>query len=371
MIYDATRFRAYAQAIELAVRPGDVAVDLGCGPGAFAMLACRAGARRVYALESGEILDMARQIAAANGFADRIVFLAGDSRRLELPERARVMVSDIRGVLPFYDGAIVSVEDARRRFLTPDGIMIPQRDMLRAALVEAGSLYARLFEPWSRDVHSLDLSAGRELLLNSTYGTHFTCEQLLSESHVWCVLDYASGASGRAADSFTLRAKRSGTAHGLCLWFDTQLWGDAQFSSLPCSGKMVYGHLFLPWRAPVSLVAGQEVAVELRVDPVGEDYVWCWNTTVTPTGTQKPIGFVQSSFWGAELSPDRLRRRALDYVPLLTESGGADRWILQAMNGECTLEQIARAATERFPQEFRNLEEAVRRVSNLAERYGR
>src|SRR5580704_18259946 len=111
MIADTARFASYANAIERAVRPGDVVVDLGCGPGIFALLACRAGAKRVYAIDAGEVIDFARQLAVANGFADRIEFLHGDSRQMQLPERANVLVSDVRGALPFFSDAIPSIED--------------------------------------------------------------------------------------------------------------------------------------------------------------------------------------------------------------------------------------------------------------------
>ena len=39
MFADKVRMDAYSAAIERSVRPGDVVVDLGCGPGIFAFLA--------------------------------------------------------------------------------------------------------------------------------------------------------------------------------------------------------------------------------------------------------------------------------------------------------------------------------------------
>src|SRR5579859_7131846 len=99
MIGDAVRTPAYVRAIEAAVRPGSVVVDLGCGTGFFALVACRAGAQRVYAIEQAEIIQFAEKLAAVNGFSDRITFLRGDSRQMQLRERADLIVSDLPGAL--------------------------------------------------------------------------------------------------------------------------------------------------------------------------------------------------------------------------------------------------------------------------------
>lgn len=375
MIGDRARFGAYADAIARVVRPGDAVLDLGSGPGPMALLACRAGARRVYAIEVGDSLDMAKQLASANGFADRIVFLSGDSRKLELPERVRVIVSDIRGTLPFYDGAIPSIEDARNRFLMPGGSAIPQRDILQAAIVEADAAYAQISGPWSSDVRGINLLPGREPLLHSIHGIDCKSEQLLTEPKLWAVLDYANGASARAGATLPFRTLRAGTGHGICLWFDAELCAGCGYSSGPLgppeSRATIYGQIFLPWLVPIALVEGQEVMVELHADLVGEDYIWRWNTTVTPAGPGEPIQFAQSSFCGARFTKDALRRRAMDYMPVLSESGEADRWILNAMDGMRQLDEIARACAAKFPRQFSTVEEAQRRISSLAEKYAR
>jgi len=116
MFADKLRMDAYSAAIARAVRPGDAVVDLGCGPGIFALLACKAGARRVYAIDMDGVVEFGRHLAAVNGFSDRIHFLRGDSRSIHLPERVSVIVSDVRGVVPLHSHAIGTLEDARNRF---------------------------------------------------------------------------------------------------------------------------------------------------------------------------------------------------------------------------------------------------------------
>jgi type I protein arginine methyltransferase len=136
-------------------------VEIGTGTGVFSLLACHAGARRVFAIESEDIIQYARDLAAANGFSERIEFFENNSRVVELPERANVIVSDIRGCLPLFGRAVPSLEDARSRFLLPGGILIPYRETLQAAVVDAEEFYHRTVAPWRHSVSGVDLSALR------------------------------------------------------------------------------------------------------------------------------------------------------------------------------------------------------------------
>lgn len=105
-------------------------------------------ARQVYAIETEEVVNLAKTICAENGLSDRVQFIQRDSRKTVLPEQVKVIISDIRGTLPLFDHAIPSINDARERFLLPDGIMIPQRDTLQAVVVEAKESYDSITSPW-------------------------------------------------------------------------------------------------------------------------------------------------------------------------------------------------------------------------------
>jgi type I protein arginine methyltransferase len=368
MIGDLARFHAYSQAIAKAVRPGDVVLDIGCGPAVFAMLAARAGARRVFAVETDDIIDFARQLAAANGLADRIEFLQCDSRKLELPELANVIVSDIRGALPFYDGGIASIEDARRRFLTPAGILIPQQDTLKAALVDASDFYSRLISPWKTSAPGLALSAALPPLLNDCYSSQFNPDQLVSQAESFCVLDYANGAVDRACAELRFTASRSTIAHGICVWYETRLFGEIGYSTAPGAIDSVYPHTFLPWLAPIALEGGEQVGIGIRADLIGSRYVWQWNTSIPANAVHPAVDFRQSTFHGARFSPRFLRSRRLDFAPELSAEGQADLFLLRSMNGQSSLQQIAESAAARFPQVFPTSQAAFERAASLAER---
>jgi protein arginine N-methyltransferase 1 len=371
MIADRERFDAYSKAIAKAVRPGDAVLEIGCGPGVFGLLACQAGARKVYAIDSEEIVHFARELAEANGFVDRMEFIQSDSRKVQLPEAVNVIVSDIRGSLPFFGDAIASIEDARKRFLAPGGRLIPQRDTLKAALIDASEFYSQLVSPWLKASPGLNLSSSVSLLLNGSYTCNFNSDQLLTEAQIWGVLDYSAGPKPCAAVDLNLSVTRHGTAHGLCLWFDAELFDGFGYSSGPSSRKTIYGQVFLPWLEAVPVRQGQKILVSLQANLVGEEYIWRWKTEICGDTNGPGRCFNQSTFQGANFTPQTLRRRTADFVPSLSDDGQADRWLLQAMDGKTSLQRLAQAAAERFPKIFPRWEDALHRAAELAERFSR
>ncbi len=371
MTADRERFAAYMQAIKQAVQPGDSVLEIGCGPGVFALLACQAGARKVYAVDSEEIVHFARELAAANGFSDRMEFIQSDSRKLQLRERVNVIVSDIRGALPFFGKSIEAIEHARKHLLLPGGRMIPQRDTLKAAIIEAGDFYSDLVFPWLEAAPTLNLSLSLSLLLNETYKRRFGYDQLLTAAQTWAVLDYSTGAQACARADLDFLVTRTGMAHGICLWFETELLDGIGFSSGPSSRGTVYGQVFLPWLEPVPVQQGQEIFVSLHANLVGEEYVWRWETKICANEPNASRSFQQSTFQGANFTPQSLRRRAADFVPSLSEEGQANRWMLQAIDGKTSLQEIAQAAAKKFPQIFPRWEDALHRAAELATQFSR
>jgi type I protein arginine methyltransferase len=236
MITDAARMNPYAQALAATVRPGCTVLDIGAGTGIFSLLACKFGAGRVHAVEPADAIGVARAMAAANGVADRITFHHALSSAVELPERADVMVSDLRGVLPLFQHHIPAIVDARSRLLAPDGALIPRRDTLWAALVNDERSYRPYAEPWLTNTFDLDLRAGHALAVNTWRKVNAKAEHLLTPAQHWATLDYATITSPHVTGEVAWTVEREGTAHGLVIWFDTEL-ADGIGSPTPQGGR--------------------------------------------------------------------------------------------------------------------------------------
>jgi protein arginine N-methyltransferase 1 len=372
MIADRVRMDAYTLALRRAVKPGSVVVDIGTGTGIFALLACRFGARRVFAIEPDDVIQVARELATANGFADRIEFIQDHSTRVTLPERADVVIADVRGGLPGLQ--VPTLIDARRRLLAPGGTLIPQRDTLWAAVVDVPALFGSLVDPWVVHGEGLDMRLARRMVTNQVHKTRrgpLTPEQFLTDPHTWGDIDYTRIESTETAGDLRWTATRSGTCHGVVAWFDTVVAEGIGFSNTPLAPELVYGSLFFPWSDPVPITAGDSVAVSLQCRGVGDESLWCWNTRVTGPGEPgvEKAGFRQSEFYGAPVSLERLREREAGHVPRLNEDGEIDRLVLDSIDGANRLEDLARLAAARFPKRFPRWEDALTRVSDLARTY--
>lgn len=375
MISDRTRMAAYVQALRQAVTPGCVVVDIGTGTGIFALLACQFGAGRVYALDAADVIHVAREIAAANGYAERITFIQQLSTHVRLPEPADIIVIDLHGRLPFFQTSIPSLIDARQRMLAPEGVLIPQRETLWAAVVEAPDLYRDYTTPWLENAYGLDLRAAQQLALNTWGEGRVTPEQLLVAPRCWASIDYATVENPNCRAEVQWHASRAGTGHGLIIWFDAQLGEDAGFSNAPGVSEpcLVYGSAFFPWTRPVALEQGDRLRVTLQAHLVGADYVWRWDTQVLQG--ERPghlkADFTQSTFLGVPLALDQVHKRDANHRARLNPAGRMTHRILELMDGRTALGDIARIVQQQFPDQCRSWQDALDRVGEISHRYSR
>ncbi len=378
MIADKTRIDPYAYALKAAIRPDSVVLDIGAATGIHALLACKFGARQVYAIEPSEAIHLAREVARVNGFLDRIQFIQNLSSHVTLPEPADIIVSDLRGALPLYGQHIPAIIDARQRHLAADGLLIPRRDTLWAALVEARNVYNGLIEPW-QSPYGLDMAPVKQLVLNSwdTAGTEtIRPGNLLTEPQLWATLDYTSIKDPNVANSnLVYEARRDGIAHGWLLWFDAQLTEAIGFSNGPETDKIaeVYGRAFFPLLEPVPVAEGGPINLSIGAELVGEEYIWRWHTRFLSAAEPGQIraDFDQSSAIDDSLYAGRLAEHITGFRPSLVQDGEIDRFILGKIDGRATVKEIVTTLQSRFPGHFHDEPQAIRYVYEFGRQYSR
>ena len=100
-------------------------MDVGCGTGFLSMLAVKAGAKHVYAIEMSDMADQAAEIIAENGFSHQITIIKKRVEEVNLERKIDIIVSEWMGYCLFYEAMFDSVIFARDNFLKNNGIMIP------------------------------------------------------------------------------------------------------------------------------------------------------------------------------------------------------------------------------------------------------
>lgn len=296
-----SRLTQYANAIASVVRDGDIVVDLGAGSGLLAVLAVRAGAKRVYAIESSDAVHLGKRLVESAGCADRVDFIQSDSARYVVPEPADVLVADIHDTFGLQAGGLASFFDARRRLLTSNGTVIPRRIELMIAPVEARDFYEREIDVWAGAVHGVALSPIRRFAVGHVHSGRFEREQLLCAPAAIGSIDLARSTSLYVTGSVVVRIQRDGLAHGLCGCFVTTLADDIHMGNVPGeSATTNFAQAFFPFDRAVPVVCGDEVAITIESR---DGHAVRWRAEISGPGQSPRARFEHSTFDGLFVSP--------------------------------------------------------------------
>jgi protein arginine N-methyltransferase 1 len=278
LIGDRRRNKAFYEALKRVIKPGVTTVaDLGAGTGLLGFYAAKLGAKDVYFYEYSPALKLSQKLAKANGLR-RCHFIRGNSRAIENPVPVDVVVSETLGNYAYEENIIENLADARR-FLKPNGVMIPQHIAQFVAPVVTSRCYDEL-RAWDDVGADLDFTLAREMSLNNMYVRTLAAKDLLD-----------SAASAKRWDAVDLRRKnasvRRGEArwtlagdtkvYGFALWWECQLLEDIALSTSPLAPKTHWEQLYCPVHEPLAARAGDELAIALTSDSrfeVGASVKW-------------------------------------------------------------------------------------------------
>jgi hypothetical protein len=364
---DTHRLDAFRRAIDATVRPGDVVIDLGCGTGILGLMACRAGASRVYAIDDGGMIDIARHVAVANGHADRVVHIQGNSMRVTLPEQAHVIVSDQIGRLGFEAGVVEYFGDAARRFLRPGGRLIPAGVTTWLAPIEAPALTA-VVDFWRSAPGDFDFSPVSDGAANTGYPATLAVDQNLAAAAP--VLQFECGKDASAAKgAASFAVTRPGVLSGLGGWFVAHLAPGITMTNGPGARDQIgRRQAFLPIANPMRVDVGDQIDVVLRARPV--EVVLAWDVRVTRAGAE--VAHARHSTLAGMLVPrETLARTNPSKRPQLTPWADARATVLSLCDGTHTLADIELATATRHAELFANAGEAQEFVAEVVTRYGR
>lgn len=275
MIEDRVRTEAFDAAIRQVVRPGDVVLDFGCGLGILAIMAARAGARRVYAVDRLPIVRLAQAIAKKNGMGD-ICFIFAPGEGFALPEKVDVIVSEWLGQFALREGMLGPLCAARDAHLKPGGRMIPERVTMKAALVSASRYHERR-RFFQSTPYGIDFSPVAHWPFSEVTPEGFLPEDLLSPAATMAELDLATISGIPASVEGEITPEREAEVYGIAGWFEADLGSGVRLDTAPSAPETHWQPLYFAFEEPLQVAPSRPV--RLRISPVQFDEVhtrWKW-----------------------------------------------------------------------------------------------
>jgi protein arginine N-methyltransferase 1 len=365
---DEVRLAAFNSAVLSTVRPGDIVLDLASGTGIMGLLACRAGAQRVYSIEEGAICEVARQVAIANGFGDRVRLIKGHSRHVDLPERVDVVIADQIGNFGFNAGALEYFADARRRFLKPEGITIPRRLDLIVAPVEDPDLFGAV-EFWNTCPAGFDFKSTRVLAVNTGYQADLLPSRICGDAVVIASVDLNHATTETFHGEARLIVSRSCALHGLGGWFDAELAKGISITNSPMGEPRIKRRqVYFPIDRAVPVLEGDSICVRITVRPA--DSIVNWNIDIVDARSGDAKAKFRHSTWkGMLLPPEDISRTQPGFRPKLIPRGEARRAVVNLCDGVRTVSEIEEELLRLHPNLFRTRDEAAVFVAEVVTRY--
>jgi SAM-dependent methyltransferase len=268
MVGDVRRLLAYQKAL-MAVNPsGAVVIDVGAGTGVLSIMAAKAGASRVYAIDRDVPPDVIRDLARQNGVEDRVTPVRGESSAVSLPERGDIVIAEIG-----LDGA--ALLDAQTRFLRPRGRMMPGFVSIDMAPVHAPVHYAKLIDFWDENRVGVSFASLRPMACNVVHRTSMEGVRLSAPSQPVLTASLVDPVTPMIKGSASFELQSDELIHGLAAWHRIEiipgLWHDAP----PPGPQESWTHFFLPFSTPLPSRSGST----LKLSVIKRDDVWTWRAS--------------------------------------------------------------------------------------------
>lgn len=362
---DERKTAAYRAALAEVVEPADVILDLGAGTGILGYLACEAGAKAVIAVDRGDIVGLARRIAADNGYTDRITHVHGLSTEIELETHADVAVCDQIGGLVHDAGILACFADARRRLLTSGARMVPAsfRIFLAPVAFETGR---DAVDFWSSRPSSIDVSAARPSAANTEWKYNLVTDDVVPLAPGAELASFPADHDEAITGSAGFRLDRDGRFDGFIGWFEAQMSPSVMLTNDPWSpDRFDRWCNFYPLEDALDVGSGDRVDLRLDIRPrLG---IVSWSTDVAHAdGRSQQMR--QSTFRSSFLTTSTLDAHTQSAAVVPTDRTELARAVLDLIDGSRTQADIVEALSHRVGSGFTtraHLENFVRGVATL------
>ena len=246
-----SRLSKFQRALQKVVRPESRVVDIGTGTGVLALIAARAGAKSVTAVDvNRESLNYARKAAEINGLSQRVSFIEAHFEDYVPEEQADIVVCEMLSSMLLIEQQVQACAHAAKRILKPGGIILPASASVYAVPVECHSLWERF--------GLLDLEFPK---VPQTLGKGDAKD--LSDAVLIAKFDFSTpDIPAEVNEMLEYTIVEDGVLHGLAGFFKSLL-----YENITLGMDDGWRELFLPLDEPIGVFKGARVSIQLRFKP--------------------------------------------------------------------------------------------------------
>ncbi len=248
LIADQARNSVLFKALKAVIEPGKTRVaDIGAGTGLLGAMASRLGAREVFLYEAAAVAGVAEAVIASSGLRN-CVLMPCHSTEMQDPPQVDVIITETLGNYALEEDIILTLNDARRRFLAPGGVILPRGIVQYAAPVTASRLDAelRLWEVAGQE-YDLDFSLPQMMSLNNVYVRRLETSELLAcGEREWDQVDLRQEADPKRSGQVCWEFDATARIFGFAVWWQADFGDGLSLSTGPDSVATHWEQLYFP-----------------------------------------------------------------------------------------------------------------------------
>ncbi|XP_053984555.1 uncharacterized protein LOC128879444 [Hylaeus volcanicus] len=272
MLSDKARTLAYKNAIMNSkhIFNNKVVMDVGAGTGILSIFCAQAGAKKVYAIEASDIVDLTQGVVIENGLYEKITTIHSKVEDIDPNnlEKVDIIVSEWMGFYLVHEGMLDTVLFARDNFLKENGILFPSVAKLYASPCELPSMY----HFWD-DIYGVSMKC---------IGEHYTKEKsmkpeillvdkknVLAEGKLLAWLDLqcisVEELNHLGGEENVSVCNKSGKYQGICIWFSVEFPDGSELSTSPFDEATHWKQTAIVLPMDVDVEEGESVAFKLNL----------------------------------------------------------------------------------------------------------
>lgn len=275
-IHDHIRNNAYKNIMP--ALSGKTVLHLGCGMGLISMMAARAAAKHVVAVDSSAIVDCARVVAEQNRLKN-ITFVRGKIQEVvdQLPiKKFDVVICEWMGAFLTNEEDFENVIFCRENLLAEGGIMCPDQASIHVAAISDYPYRRDTVDYWD-NVYGFTMQPMKALVLEEAGTCSIPKSCVSTTSTLACTVDIKTAAVDKKELSFpfTIKADKKATLHFITFYVSAQFASktDANFRfalDMRLGGPNPWTEVSVPLEHQMPVNAGDVITGHVTVKPLGK-----------------------------------------------------------------------------------------------------